>query len=182
MRNLWIERIVAALLAAASVGVFAVGPSAAQATDGGRTSSPAVEEASPDGGAESNTSLLGDPNVCPTGSICLWGENTYEGCYRYFSGDDGDYRDNYWTNCSSYSVHNGANSLTNRGASCNVVVFDPAGIAVNTYTGPGIRFNNPSIGGTYQDPNLSNGGGYSWNGGSTTANWQDKISAHDFCR
>lgn len=49
-------------------------------------------------------------------------------------------------------------------------------------TGAWVTFSRPDVGGTYQDPNLSNGGGTSAGGGwGTGSNMQDRFESHDFC-
>lgn len=110
---------------------------------------------------------------CSSGNACLWGENSYSGCF-YQSSVDRTSLGNWQASCSTgVSANNGANSVANRGNSCNVGFYDGT-----SYTGAYIRFDRPVSGGTYQDPDLSNGGG---SGGSTTANWDNRISSLNFC-
>ncbi|MGL5865343.1 MAG: peptidase inhibitor family I36 protein [Dermatophilaceae bacterium] len=111
---------------------------------------------------------------CDSGNACLWGEDSYSGCFYQSSSDRNSF--GFWqeTCTTGVSANNGANSVANRGVNCNVLFFDGT-----NRTGSSIRFDRPSTGGTTQDPDLDNGGG---SGGSTTSNWENRISSLDFCR
>jgi len=127
-----------------------------------------------------SAAYAGDPSVCVSGNVCLWSEDNYQANdgsskrYEYW-GDDHQYTDDYF---NGLIVNDNTSSLTNRGTSCSVVVFQ------HTYWGgSAIRFNNPVLGGIYQDPNLTNGGGYTAvNAGLTSSSdWDNRLSSHDFC-
>lgn len=116
-----------------------------------------------------------DPNSCAAGRVCVWGENSYTGCRKNMAVDTISYANHMWDNCYA-SINNGINSLTNRDSICKVAFYDGGAM-----TGAGLLFNSPYYGAPYQDPNLSNGGGFGIGGGSNTANWQDRFSSHNHC-
>lgn len=104
---------------------------------------------------------------------CLWGENSYSGCFVRYINDTASFGN--WATCGS-SANNGANSVRNQDLFCNVVFFENT-----SYGGAGILFNNVSDGFNYQDPTLSNGGGVGYGGNYAGQNWQDRISSLRFC-
>lgn len=112
-----------------------------------------------------------NPDTCVTGNVCLWGENSYTGCRLDRTGNVADYGSISWDNCAA-SPNNGPNSVTNRGSTCTVR-YDGT-----FYSGAYIYFSNPFLSGGYQDPLLSNGGGY---GPYNAQNWQDRVSSHRWC-
>lgn len=116
-------------------------------------------------------------NECLPGNVCLWGENSYTGCFYQASGSRDNYAATGWTTCPAYAVNDGANSVVNNGARCRVRLFLNA-----FYDGPYVYFNNPARGGITRDPMLSNGGGNSPAEfpGVNRFNWQDQFSSHNW--
>ena len=107
---------------------------------------------------------------CANGDVCLWGLDSYQGCWKDMNNDQDVYGGITWANCPA-SIDNGANSIKNRG-DCNVRMFEGPNKG-----GQQITFDS-RFGGTNNDPDLSNGGGAS---GNTGQNWQNRISSHNFC-
>jgi hypothetical protein len=118
------------------------------------------------GTTEANAAL----SQCSAGYACIWGENSYTGCFyqRSTSGPVGD-----WATCAGVSSINGANSLKANGNTCNTDYYD-----LTNQTGPYIRFLRAGLGSNFQDPTLSNGGGSST--GYEGQNWQDRIGSLKF--
>lgn len=115
---------------------------------------------------------------CKSGNVCLWGENTYSGCFAQYSGNQPDYTKLTWQQTCRIGVriNDGANSVKNHGTRCSVALFQNI-----HYTGPAILFNSQAQGYNYEDPKLGNGGGTGYNGHYNGQNWQDRISSHKWC-
>jgi hypothetical protein len=101
-----------------------------------------------------------DIGQCPSGAGCAWTTADYGGSFQdaqngvrytgiFFVNQISSVKSNGNTNCSRF--------------------WDG-----DNYTGDYIYFSRPARGGIYQDPNLTNGGGY---GSTNTANWNDRIGS-----
>jgi hypothetical protein len=131
-------------------------------------------------GSAHQVAKRGASSGCTNGNVCVWKQPDYTGCWKDMNNDQSNYSTLGWDSggCSG-SPNNEVSSLKNRGT-CRVRMQDYVGAA--GATGPHITFSawnsgDPN-GGTVNDPHLSSGGGES---GSTTENWEDRISSHDFC-
>jgi hypothetical protein len=113
---------------------------------------------------------------CPSGFICLWGENSYQGCFYLTQENQENYAEIGWSTCPAYAVNDGPNSVSNNGSRCRVRFFLNA-----FFDGPYVYFNSPDKGGITRDPRLSNGGGNSPSEfpGVNRFNWQDQFSSHN---
>jgi hypothetical protein len=115
--------------------------------------------------------------ACDLYDTCLQQDDDYNGCGFHVDHDVGNYANHDWNagGCQGGNPNDQASSLKNRGA-CNIKYFRDA-----QFDGGWILFNryiNPPDNPTYEDPNLTNGGGA---GGDTNANWDNIISSHNFC-
>lgn len=97
---------------------------------------------------------------CASGETCGWAATEYS---------DIRFEAEFDISILSPGQDNVADSVANHGNLDCVWFYARSG-----YTGESIRFNRPGLGGTYRDPNLSNGGGAA---GHTTENWANRISS-----
>ena len=119
---------------------------------------------------------------CTSTHGCIWGENSYSGCFYQNGGNVPDYTKVDWTDtCSTgVKINDGADSVKDNGsnASCYLVFYANSG-----YGGDAIKFSPAVSGSNYEDPNLSNGAGlnYAPSGGtSQKENWSNRISSDKF--
>ncbi len=110
--------------------------------------------------------------ACGSGDICYWGEDSYSGCAWDTPYDQTTLSDDYWHNCSTYSVNQGANSAKNYGNSCTIIFYD-----YTLGSGGHHWMSRVGLGGYWLDANFGNN---NWSGsGSGTV--ENDISSHDFC-
>lgn len=109
---------------------------------------------------------------CGAGNACIWGENSYTGLVKGFTGSQAAFTS--W-NGSTVSAGNGANSIFNR-SGCTTYWYD-----YTNYGGHGKVFNTESTGFNYIDPDLGNGGGTGIAGGYSSEPFANRIESVKFC-
>jgi hypothetical protein len=110
---------------------------------------------------------------CTNGQACVWKDSSYFGHFRGMTGTADDYNTIFWDDSvpwDQFITRTSVSSVRNQGNSCWVRFYDNI-----NQGGAYIYFKRVADGGGYQDPYLTNGGGF---GPYASSNWNDTIASH----
>ncbi|WP_369374474.1 hypothetical protein AB1046_09005 [Promicromonospora sp. Populi] len=112
-----------------------------------------------------------DLSQCAPGQVCLWEDDSYVPGYYGIYGTANNMDAVRWSvGGRSAFVGNNSSSSAGYGNECNVSLYESA-----NQSGHYFNYHRPSIGGTYRDPNHSNGAGW---GPYAAEDWDNRVSSN----
>ncbi|GAB3470043.1 peptidase inhibitor family I36 protein [Kineococcus endophyticus] len=108
--------------------------------------------------------------ACPSGQVCLFRFSQYDGG-RWGSASDVNQYNTVVYDGTNINGGDSASAINNNATRCTLRAFKDS-----FQSGASFNLSYPARGGTWRDPNLSNGAG-----DKPGTNFDDSLSSHDFC-